>query len=340
MDTSYDKVISYLTEEQGLSLKEAEEIMVLCIEQGMNPVEIFGRGLVDMLNLLPKKKKVEPAKPQPTGTPAQGNLLTKKGTAQNFTGGRTPFTSTSPVPAASSPLPKPPTKPAVSPGQMRIPGMSDAAQTLRNVTRNPNTGMPGGSNAGLTMSGGSAAARNQSIFKPQPTRTAPSLPKPPVRIPVSMRALNLAKGPLAVGAEMGANALLEPLAKKAGEEIAKASLRGIAAATGKTDKARAAVPSLYGAKGPDLTPDIVQGVKSREPRGMSNIPPAEGPVNNPNFGKKPAPVKPAPATKLSAAAKDFDRTFAAKRDELKRAGKDPNSGTFTWRGKSYNTKLK
>ena len=333
MDTSYDKVISYLTEEQGLSLKEAEEIMVLCIEQGMNPVEIFGRGLVDMLNLLPKKKKVEPPKPQPTGTPAQGNLLTKKGTAQNFTGGRTPFTSTSPVPAASSPLPKPPTKPAVSPGQMRIPGMSDRAQALRNVTRNPNTGMPGGSNAGLTMSGGSAAARNQSIFKPQPTRTAPSLPKPPVRIPTSMRALNLVKGPLAVGAEMGANALLEPLAKKAGEEIAKASLRGIAAATGKTDKARAAVPSLYGAKGPDLTPDIVQGVKSREPKtGMSNIPPAEGPVNNPNFGKKPAPVKPAPAAKLSAAAKDFDANFAAAR----KAGK----AEFTWRGKRYNTKLK
>ena len=333
MDTSYDKVISYLTEEQGLSLKEAEEIMVLCIEQGMNPVEIFGRGLVDMLNLLPKKKKVEPPKPQPTGTPAQGNLLTKKGTAQNFTGGRTPFTSTSPVPAASSPLPKPPTKPAVSPGQMRIPGMSDRAQALRNVTRNPNTGMPGGSNAGLTMSGGSAAARNQSIFKPQPTRTAPSLPKPSVRIPVSMRALNLVKGPAVVGAEMGANALLEPLAKKAGEEIAKASLRGIAAATGKTDKARAAVPSLYGAKGPDLTPDIVQGVKSREPKtGMSNIPPAEGPVNNPNFGKKPAPVKPAPAAKLSAAAKDFDANFAAAR----KAGK----AEFTWRGKRYNTKLK
>ena len=341
MDTSYDKVISYLTEEQGLSLKEAEEIMVLCIEQGMNPVEIFGRGLVDMLNLLPKKKKVEPAKPQPTGTPAQGNLLTKKGTAQNFTGGRTPFTSTSPVPAASSPLPKPPTKPVVSPGQMRIPGMSDRAQALRNVTGNPNTGMPGGSNAGLSMSGGTNATRNQSVFRAQPSRTAPTLPKPPVRIPVSMRALNLAKGPLAVGAEMGANALLEPLAKKAGEEIAKASLRGIAAATGKTDKARAAVPSLYGAKGPDLTPKIVQGVKSREPKtGMSNIPPAEGPVNNPNFGKKPAPVKPAPAAKLSAAAKDFDKTFAAKRDELKRAGKDPNSGTFTWRGKSYNTRIK
>ena len=343
MDTSYDKVISYLTEEQGLSLKEAEEIMVLCIEQGMNPVEIFGRGLVDMLNLLPKKKKVEPAKPQPTGTPAQGNLLTKKGTAQNFTGGRTPFTSTSPVPAASSPLPKPPTKPAVSPGQMRIPGMSDRAQALRDVTRNPNTGMPGGSNAGLSMSGGTNAPRNQSIFRAQPTRTAPALPKPPSAATLSRgaRLLKGLKGPLAVGAEIAADATLTPVAKAAGTELGKALTRGVASATGTTDKVRTRLPSYYGAKGPDLTRDIVQGVKSREPKtGMSNIPPAEGPVNNPNFGKKPAPVKPAPAAKLSAAAKDFDKTFAAKRDELKRAGKDPNSGTFTWRGKSYNTRIK
>ena len=335
MDTSYDKVISYLTEEQGLSLEEAEEIMVLCVEQGMNPTEIFGRGLVDMLNLLPKKKKVEPAKPQPTGTPAQGNLLTKKGTAQNFTGGRTPFTSTSPVPAASSPLPKPPTKPAVSPGQMRIPGMSDAAQTLRNVTRNPNTGMPGGSNAGLTMSGGSAAARNQSIFKPQPTRTAPSLPKPPSAATLSRgaRLLRGLKGPVAVGAEIAADATLTPVANKAGEELGKALTRGVASATGTTDKMRSRLPSYYGAAGPDLTRDIVQGVKSREPKtGMSNIPPAEGPVNNPNFGKKPAPVKPAPAAKLSAAAADFDKTFAAKRA----AGEKE----FTWRGKKYTTKLK
>ena len=337
MDTSYDKVISYLTEEQGLSLKEAEEIMVLCVEQGMNPVEIFGRGLVDMLNLLPKKKKVEPLKPQPTGTPAQGNLLTKKGTAQNFTGGRTPFTSTSPVPAASSPLPKPPTKPAVSPGQMRIPGMSDAAQTLRNVTRNPNTGMPGGSNAGLTMSGGSAAARNQSIFKPQPTRTAPSLPKPPSAATLSRgaRLLKNLKGPAAVAAEIGGEMLLEPVARKAGEELGKALTRGVASATGTTDKVRTRLPSYYGAKGPDLTRDIAQGIKSREPkqpRGMSNIPPAEGMVNNPNYGK-PGTVQSKTASKpLSAAAKDFDKTFAAKRA----AGEKE----FTWRGKKYTTKLK
>ena len=70
---------------------------------------------------------------------------------------------------------------------------------------------------------------------------------------------------------------------------------------------------------------------------MANIPPAEGMVNNPDYGKKPVQR---PAKELSAAAKDFDKAFDAARFELKRQGKDPNSGTFTWRGKSYNTKLK
>ena len=80
--------------------------------------------------------------------------------------------------------------------------------------------------------------------------------------------------------------------------------------------------------------------QARKSGKMANIPPAEGMVNNPDYGKKPPSVKPAPATKLSAAAKDFDRAFAAEREKLKSQGKDPSSGTFTWRGKSYNTKLK
>ena len=142
------------------------------------------------------------------------------------------------------------------------------------------------------------------------------------------RLKGLAKGPLAVGAEIAADATLTPVAKAAGDQLTKAALRTIASATGKTEKAKAAVPSLYGAKGPDLTPDIVKGVKSREPRGMSNIPPAEGMVNNPNYGK---PVKRS-AKQLSAAAKDFDTSFAAARKS--------GSKEFTWRGKKYSTKLK
>ena len=191
-------------------------------------------------------------------------------------------------------------------------------------------------------------------FGPGSTNTGQSFPKPP-RVPRDAgafarqrlmakpptaatlsrgaRLLKGLKGPLAVGAEIAADATLTPVAKAAGTELGKAMTRGVASLTGTTDKMRSRLPSYYGAAGPDLTRDIVQGVKSREPKtGMSNIPPAEGPVNNPNFGKKPAPVKPAPAAKLSAAAKDFDRAFAAAREKGEK--------TFPWRGKIYNTKLK
>ena len=145
------------------------------------------------------------------------------------------------------------------------------------------------------------------------------------------RLKGLAKGPLAVGADIAADATLTPVAKAVGTELGKALTRGVASATGTTDKMKSRLPSYYGAKGPDLTRDIVQGVKSREPkqpRGMSNIPPAEGMVNNPNYGK---PVKRS-AKQLSAAAKDFDTSFAAARKS--------GSKEFTWRGKKYSTKLK
>ena len=197
---------------------------------------------------------------------------------------------------------------------------------------------PGSTNAGQSFPKPPRVPRDAGAFARQRL-----MAKPPTAATLSRgaRLLKGLKGPLAVGAEIAADATLTPVAKAAGTELGKAMTRGVASLTGTTDKMRSRLPSYYGAAGPDLTRDIVQGVKSREPKtGMSNIPPAEGPVNNPNFGKKPAPVKPAPAAKLSAAAKDFDKTFAAKRDELKRAGKDPNSGTFTWRGKSYNTRIK
>ena len=215
----------------------------------------------------------------------------------------------------------------------------------------PQTGGLLGTRSVPTMKDLGAAPKPQ--FGPGSTATGQSFPKPP-RVPRDAGAFarqrlmvkpptaatlsrgvglvrklkSLAKGPLAVGAEIAADATLTPVAKAAGTELGKALTRGVASATGTTDKVKAALPSYYGAKGPDLTRDIVQGVKSREPRRMSNIPPAEGPVNNPDYGK---PVQ-RPAAKLSAAAKDFDASFAAAR----KAGK----AEFTWRGKRYNTKLK
>ena len=230
---------------------------------------------------------------------------------------------------------KNPTKTGPVTGQ-KVPGV----QQSRPATRIPNA--TGGAVTGSLRSGnlsfpgdrsGAYAAAKQSLSAPPAATLSRG-------VGLARRLKGLVKGPLAVGAEIAADATLTPVAKAAGNELGKALTRGVASATGTTDKMRSRLPSYYGAAGPDLTRDIVQGVKSREPkqpRGMSNIPPAEGMVNNPDYGKNPVQR---PAAKLSAAAKDFDKTFAAKRDELKRAGKDPNSGTFTWRGKSYNTRIK
>ena len=218
---------------------------------------------------------------------------------------------------------KNPTKTGPVTGQ-KVPGV----QQSRPATRIP--GATGGSVTGSLRSGnlsfpgdrsGAYAAAKQSLSAPPAATLSRG-------VGLARRLKGLVKGPLAVGAEIAADATLTPVAKAAGNELGKALTRGVASATGTTDKVKAALPSYYGAKGPDLTRDIVQGVKSREPRRMSNIPPAEGPVNNPDYGK---PVQ-RPAAKLSAAAKDFDSNFAAAR----KAGK----AEFTWRGKRYNTKLK
>jgi len=214
----------------------------------------------------------------------------------------------------------------------------------------PQTGGLLGTRSVPTMTDLGAAPKPQ--FGPGSTNTGQSFPKPPrvtrdagafarqrlmakppstATLSRGARLLKGLKGPLAVGAEIAADATLTPVAKAAGTELGKALTRGVASATGTTDKMRSRLPSYYGLPGPDLTRDIAQGIKSREPkqpRGMSNIPPAEGPVNNPDYGK---PVQRS-ATKLSAAAKDFDANFAAAR----KAGK----AEFTWRGKRYNTKLK
>ena len=56
---AFDKVEELLLAE-GYSKEEIPAIMVSLVEQGMSPTEIVGRGIIDMLNLLPKKRKPEP----------------------------------------------------------------------------------------------------------------------------------------------------------------------------------------------------------------------------------------------------------------------------------------
>ena len=256
-------------------------------------------GALKMLNMLPKKKGVQrllnmpkPKLPSqlptmqsvvkkttaPTGTPVQGKLLTKTGKAQNFTGGRTPFTGTDPVPAASSRLPQPAAPASQAPGQMRIPGLSSRAQELRNVTGNPNLGLPGNKTGGFAVTGGSNATRNQSIFKAQSTRTAPGLPQPPATPAV----VKLKKAALPVGV---------------------AGATGLALSGGEGPK-KSEDPRRPDGSLPPYTPPRPAADPAPTP-----APKAETP--------KEEPVK-RPAKELTSAAKDFDRAFAAARKSGKK----------------------
>ena len=340
---AFDKVEELLLSE-GYTKEEIPALMVSLIERGFNPTAVFAGGLANMLGFLPKKKPqvTTPRQKVTTGTPRQGSLLTKKGTAQNFTGGRTPFTGTDPVPAASSKLPQPSTKPAVSPGQMQIPGTSARAQDLRNVTRNPNVGMPGNTK-GFAISS-----------SPKPASSAP-----PTSNAVSRAIQNLGKksyataavrpnllskvrgGPATTALNVAtAGALDKYVAKPTGKALGDALARTILDITGKGNRARQIAPSLYGKKGPDLTPEIKTGVQQRsklaqqraETQAASQPKPQQTGERSAAANSKRQEIAKANAQRRTAAAVNFDKAFASAR----KAGESE----FTWRGKRYNTKLK
>ena len=68
---------------------------------------------------------------------------------------------------------------------------------------------------------------------------------------------------------LAAQPVIDDLAKRG----AKATWRTIAALRGKTEKAQQMVPSLYDKQGPDLTANIVSGVKNREKPEVSGVGP-------------------------------------------------------------------
>ena len=68
---------------------------------------------------------------------------------------------------------------------------------------------------------------------------------------------------------LAAQPVIDDLAKRG----AKATWRTIAALRGKTEKAQQIAPSMYNKQGPDLTPDIIAGVKNREKPEVSGVGP-------------------------------------------------------------------
>ena len=143
-------------------------------------------------------------------------------------------------------------------------------------------------------------------------------------------ALNLAAG------EALDRYVTQPIARAGGNALA----RGILDATGKGEKARKIMPSLYGKSGPDLTPEIKTGIQQRsklaqqsaETQAASQPKPEPTGERSAAANAEKQEIAKANAQRRRASAADFDANFAAAR----KAGK----AEFTWRGKRYNTKLK
>ena len=282
---AFDKVEELLLAE-GYSKEEIPAIMVSLVEQGFDPTAVFLGGIANMLDLLPKKK---PPAPAPKVKPV-ADLLPDK------------LQPKAPRPEFGANASKPTlySKPTeIRPGGITPEPQFKVTQPVRNV--NP--------------------VRNNLSLQRTNLR-APSIPKPPVAVPgLFGRLKNVRGGPLTTAVNLATGAALDkyvvqPVAKAGGDALA----RGLLDVTGQGNRARQIQPSLYGKSGPDLTPDIAQGIRSREPRGMSNIPPAEGMVNNPNYGK-PGTVQPKatptprtstpapPVPKLSTSQQDVNKEY-------------------------------
>lgn len=300
-------------------------------------------GAARMLGLLPKKKAVQavlkrmptpkvPSKlpsmqfakranqtlgPQNATGVTQPNFLTKSGQLNQFFDvtnkkGQPWMVKLDPVRPGRSTLPQGyfPARPAAEvPGQMRIPGMSDRAMELSRIT-----GQPMGGPLGLSMSGGSNKFRNQSIFKGQPTRTAPSLPQTPA-------------SPAKPGVDMGA--VKDALAKTA----LASGVVGVPAGMyyGGRDNTASITKAQQNTKLAQQRAETQAAMQPQSSEPETGERSYAANVDKQERAKQRANGQRVSAETLSKSAKDFDNAFARARS----AGKSE----FTWRGRTYNTRL-
>lgn len=298
----FDKVYSYLTEEEGLSPEDANRAMVMMVEQGFDPTQVFIGGLAKLLDFLPKKK-VNPvdaaAKQPPAPKPAWSSVGT---------------TTTKPQQAPSLP-----TRVAPAPQW----GGSQQAQDIKRLnqlTKGPigdkTIAKPVVSSGRMGKIQGPPLSTNVAP-KPQFATSMGQAPKPAfnassaVKGTLNPRTLGgkLGFAGMALGAVDQAQKVFNP------KDNLFTSIKDLATSIKHGGKVG---PGHSRYRAPERDPAL-----PRTPK-VQPVQKAVEPVNT-------EPVK-REAPKLSAAAKDFDKTFAAARA----AGEKE----FTWRGKRYNTKYK
>ena len=305
---AFDKVEELLLAE-GYSKEEIPAIMVSLVEQGMSPAEIISRGMVGLANMglsglegadrllkkLPQKRNPEPL----PKTKAVADLL----------------------PDTQQPkAPKPEFGPNATKPQTRVkpelrPGGRTPEPQFR--TNQPRTNAGGATSIPRTNANTRVVQPQAPAPKFTTTPATPAVPKGNLftRLKSLATPQNIVKGIRGVGGALGSLG-----AQTVGVELATK----LAQTMGKPGQSRM---SMFGAERGDapvyntpFSPNNVADAKasgyipnkgflntlgktspqpkSTRPKGMSYIPPAEGMVNNPNYGK-PGTVQPKAAPTLA-----------------------------------------
>jgi len=162
------------------------------------------------------------------------------------------------------------------------------------------TGQPMGGPLGLSMSGGKASMRSKGILQAQPQRRAPGLPQPPAS-PAKGVDLKKAAAITGMGGLTAATIASVDKANKTSSERTAQKAEKLAQQRAETQKASQTAPEPTGER------SAAANLEKQE-RAKQNI------------------------ERRRSAASDFDTAFSAARA----SGKTE----FTWRGRTYNTKIK
>jgi hypothetical protein len=365
MENFYEELYQYLIE-RGIDDDEATEVVNYLYEDNIHEYGLItenrGRAFLNVLKavgymsgVLKKpgaKKAVKQVVQKVQGTPVQGKLLTKTGKAQNFTGGRTPFTGTDPVPAASSKLPQPKGTPIETPGQLKL-KLFPAPKTKSVPSLLPDKLQPKapkpefGPNAVKSTPyktskpelrpGGQTPKPEFKVTQPKKnaggatviprtnanTRVVqPSAPKP--NFGQTAKSVKVSKVSDAVRAVNTANKALTA-AGVAGVTAGAAGLTGAV-----VDKANKDSAARRMEREQQRSTKLAQ--QKAETQAASQPKPEPTGERSAEANKEKQEIAKADAEKRRNSAADFDKHFAAAR----KAGKKE----FTWRGRKYNTKLK
>ena len=337
----FDEVFSVLTEDQGWSEENARKIMVYCAEQGMNPIEAAARFIGGMANIpgsvkkdirgnffnpwnmFPKKPEPQKGLPKPESSRLPTRALPASTVDAVVSKSQTPQQAQAPKPAWKS-VGTTTAQPSQTPQQPKAPapqwGGSPQAQDIKRLNQLTGGGPLGDKSIPkpLVSSGRMGAPQGPAL----PTNVAPKpkfatsmtpAPKPNFKVKPSLNPKTMVK-------DYVKNALIGA---------------GIAGLT------KVASDIMSGQRPSGPTADQ-KAQKLAQQKAETSAPSAPEPTGEKSASANAAKQETAKANaeRRRVAAASFDRAFAAARGALKDQGKDPNSGTFTWRGKSYNTKLK